>query len=108
RLKHSMDKGAIKQKREDRVFRNMGCFAEEKFHPNQGKGRYGGEEPVEKGNNKARSMFDRHQIGRAGEDNCHPQKNRQPVSKQCFQVRKRGLISTNLRMISSIYETLAV
>src|SRR5437762_928386 len=102
RLQDSMDKGAIKQNREDRVFRNMGYFAEEKFHPNQGDRRYGGEEPAEKGNNNARSMFGRHQIAGAGEDDCHPQKNREPISKKCFQARKAGLISTNLGMISSI------
>src|SRR5690349_20855175 len=103
-----MDKGAIKQNREYRVFRNMGRLAEEKFRSNQGEGRDGRKEPAEKGNNNTRSMFSRHQIGRAGKDNCHPQKNREPVSKKWFQARKAGLISTNPGMISSIYGTFAV
>lgn len=102
RLKHGMDKGAIKQNREHRVLRNMGRFAEEKFHPNQGDGRYGRKEPAEQGNNNARSIFGGHQISGAGKDDCHPQKNREPVSKKCFQARKAGLISTNPDMISSI------
>jgi hypothetical protein len=53
-------------------------------------------------------MFSRHQIGRAGKDDCHPKKNREPVSKKWFQARKAGLISTNPGMISSIYGTFAV
>jgi hypothetical protein len=82
RPKHRIDKRAIKQKRQHCVFRDMTRLADEKFDPKQSERRYRREKPMQERNDDARRMFRRHQVRRAGEDECHPQNNGQPVSKK--------------------------
>ena len=78
---------APKQRGENRIFGQVPGFADEELNRHDRPEGNIRQEPKQKRHKKTRGVLSRHQIGRAGEDEKHPEDNKHPVKDEPANIR---------------------